>query len=248
MPNSIEGKVALVTGAAGVMGQAVVKVLLQAGATVAMVDLARKKLQELVSALGKQAIPVILDVTDPSAIETELDRLQDSVGGIDILVNNAGILSNNKSQSTTPEEWRKVIEINLNGMFYLSRAVIPGMKDKSWGRIVNVSSLAAQTGGLTAGTAYSTSKGGVISLTRSLAAENAPFGITANAIAPAYVKTPMVTEQLTEKERQGILKKIPVGRFCEPEEFAHVVLFLVSPLAGFIIGDVINLNGGLYFN
>jgi 3-oxoacyl-[acyl-carrier protein] reductase len=248
MPNSIEGKVALVTGAAGVMGQAVVKVLLQAGATVAMVDLARKKLQELVSALGKQAIPVILDVTDPSAIETELDRLQDSVGGIDILVNNAGILSNNKSQSTTPEEWRKVIEINLNGMFYLSRAVIPGMKDKSWGRIVNVSSLAAQTGGLTAGTAYSTSKGGVISLTRSLAAENAPFGITANAIAPAYVKTPMVTEQLTEKERQGILKKIPVGRFCEPEEFAHVVLFLVSPLAGFITGDVINLNGGLYFN
>lgn len=230
------------------MGQAVVKVLLQAGATVAMVDLARKKLQELVSALGKQAIPVILDVTDPSAIETELDRLQDSVGGIDILVNNAGILSNNKSQSTTPEEWRKVIEINLNGMFYLSRAVIPGMKDKSWGRIVNVSSLAAQTGGLTAGTAYSTSKGGVISLTRSLAAENAPFGITANAIAPAYVKTPMVTEQLTEKERQGILKKIPVGRFCEPEEFAHVVLFLVSPLAGFITGDVINLNGGLYFN
>jgi 3-oxoacyl-[acyl-carrier protein] reductase len=248
MPNSIEGKVAMVTGAAGAMGRAVVRALLQAGAMVVMVDLTRKRLQELAFALGKQAIPVVLDVTDPSAIETELDRLQDFVGGIDILVNNAGILSNNKSQSTTPEEWRKVIEINLNGMFYLSRAVIPGMKDKSWGRIVNVSSLAAQTGGLTAGTAYSTSKGGVISLTRSLAAENAPFGITANAIAPAYVKTPMVTEQLTEKERQGILKKIPVGRFCEPEEFAHVVFFLVSPLAGFITGDVINLNGGLYFN
>ena len=88
----------------------------------------------------------------------------------------------------------------------------------------------------------------MISLTRSLAAETAPFGITANAVAPAYVKTPMVSEQLTEEERQEILKKIPVGRFCEPEEFAHVVLFLVSPLAGFITGDVINLNGGLYFN
>jgi 3-oxoacyl-[acyl-carrier protein] reductase len=246
--NSIKGKVAAVTGAAGVMGRAAVRALLQEGATVVMVDLAREQLQVLASVFGKPAVPLVLDVTDPQAIERELQHLRDTLGGVDILVNNAGILSNNKSQSTTPEEWRKVVEINLNGMFYLSRAIIPGMKEKGWGRIVNVSSLAAQTGGLTAGTAYSASKGGVISLTRSLAAETAPFGITANAIAPAYVKTPMVTEQLSEEERQGILRKIPVGRFCEPEEFAHVVLFLISPLAGFITGDVINLNGGLYFN
>jgi 3-oxoacyl-[acyl-carrier protein] reductase len=154
---------------------------------------------------------------------------------VDILINNAGILSNNKSQATTPEEWRNVMAINLGGMFYLARAVIPGMKAKGRGRIVDVSSQAAP-------------KGGVISLIRSPALETAPFGITVNAIAPAYVKTPMISEQLTEEERQGVLKKIPVGRFCEPEEFAHVVLFLVSPLAGFITGDLINLNGGLYFN
>jgi len=248
MPNSIEGKTALVTGAAGVMGQAVLRALLAEGATVVMVDLAEKRLQDLARALGARAVPAVFDVTDPPAIERELGRLKASIGTVDILVNNAGILSNNKSQTTTPEEWRKVVEINLGGMFYLSRAVIPGMKAKGWGRIVNVSSLAAQTGGLTAGTAYAASKGGVISLTRSLAAETAPLGITVNAIAPAYVKTPMITEQLTEEERQGVLRKIPVGRFCEPEEFAHVVLFLVSPLAGFITGDVINLNGGLYFN
>ncbi len=248
MPNSIEGKTALVTGAAGVMGRAVVRALLEETATVVMVDLARKQLQEMASAFGEKAVPVVLDVTDPQAIERELERLWDSVGSVDILVNNAGILSKNKSQTTTPEEWRKVVEINLNGMFYISRAVIPGMQGKGWGRIVNVSSLAAQTGGLTAGTAYAASKGGVIALTRSLAAETAPYGITANAIAPAYVKTPMVTEQLTEVERRAILEKIPVGRFCEAEEFAHVVLFLASPMAGFITGDVINLNGGLYFN
>jgi len=248
MPNSIEGKTALVTGAAGVMGLAVVKALLAEGASVAMVDVAEKRLRELSCELGPKAVPAAFDVTDPSAIQRELARLEAGVGAVDILVNNAGILSNNKSQSTTPDEWRRVMEINLGGMFYLSRAVIPGMKARRWGRIVNVSSLAAQTGGLTAGTAYAASKGGVISLTRSLAAETAAFGITANAIAPAYVKTPMITEQLTEEQRQGILSKIPVGRFCEPEEFAHVVLFQASPLAGFITGDVINLNGGLYFN
>jgi 3-oxoacyl-[acyl-carrier protein] reductase len=248
MPGSIEGKTALVTGAAGVMGLAVVKALLAEGATVVMVDLSEERLRELSRGLSPRAVPGAFDITDPAAIAGELARLEAQVGTVDILVNNAGILSNNKSQATTPEEWRRVLEVNLGGMFYLSRAVIPGMMAKRWGRIVNISSLAAQTGGLTAGTAYAASKGGVISLTRSLAAETAAFGITANAIAPAYVRTPMVTEQLTDEQRQAILSKIPVGRFCEPEEFAHVVLFLVSPMSGFITGDLINLNGGLYFS
>jgi 3-oxoacyl-[acyl-carrier protein] reductase len=248
MPSSIERKVALVTGAAGVMGSAVVKALLEEGATVIMADLAESRLRELASGLGGRAVPAVFDVTDPGAIERQLERLRESTGTIDILVNNAGILSNNKSQATTPEEWRRVLEVNLSGMFYLSRALIPDMKAKRWGRIVNVSSVAAYTGGITAGTAYAASKGGVISLTFSLAAETAPFGITVNAIAPAYVKTPMITEQLSEKERQAVLSKIPVGRFCEPEEFAHVVRFLVSPLAGFITGEVVDLNGGLYFS
>jgi len=230
------------------MGSAVVRALLEEGAAVIMADLAEDRLRELASALGRRAVPAVFDVTDPRAIERQLARLKESSGSVDILVNNAGILSNNKSQTTTPEEWRKVLEVNLSGMFYLSRALIPDMKARRWGRIVNVSSLAAQTGGITAGTAYAASKGGVLSLTFSLAAETAPFGITVNAVAPAYVKTPMIMEQLSEAERQAVLSKIPVGRFCEPEEFAHVVRFLVSPLAGFITGEVVNLNGGLYFS
>ena len=117
-----------------------------------------------------------------------------------------------------------------------------------WGRIVNVGSLASKTGGLTVGTAYSGSKGALAALTISLARELAEHGVTANAVAPACVKTPMLTEQLTEAQRQALLQQIPVRRFCEPEEFAHVVCFLVSPLSGFITGEVIDLNGGLHMD
>ena len=245
---NLEGKTALVTGAAGVMGLAATRALLREGAVVIMADVSRERLAGLARELGDRAVQAVFDVTDPVAIDREMKRLEGSAGGVDILVNNAGILTTHKSETTTPEEWRRVLEINLGGIFFMSRAVIPGMKARGWGRIINVSSMAAQTGGINAGTAYAASKGGVISLTRSLAVETAAFGITANAIAPAYVRTPMITEQFSEEQRRAVLARIPVGRFCEPEEFAHVVCFLASPLSGFITGDVININGGLYFN
>ena len=181
------------------------------------------------------------DLSDPEAVE----RTMREIGEVDILVNNAGILSNHKAEATTPEEWRQVMAANLDSAFLVSRQVIPGMKARGWGRIVNTCSLAAKTGGLTAGTAYAASKGALTSLTFSLARELAPHGVTVNGISPAYVKTPMVTEGLTEAQRQALLAQIPVGRFCEPEEFAHVVRFLVSPLAGFITGEIVDLNGGL---
>jgi 3-oxoacyl-[acyl-carrier protein] reductase len=181
------------------------------------------------------------DVRDAAAVK----RVIEEIGPVDVLVNNAGILSNHKAEATTPEEWREVLAANLDGAFYLSREVIPGMKARRWGRIVNTCSLAAKTGGLTAGTAYAASKGALTSLTFSLARELAAFGVTVNGIAPAYVRTPMVTEQLTAAQREALLAQIPVGRFCEPEEFAHVVRFLVSPLAGFITGEIVDVNGGL---
>ena len=140
------------------------------------------------------------------------------------------------------------MSVNVDGAFYWSRAVLPSMKKRAWGRIVNICSLAAKTGGLTAGTAYATSKGAMTSLTFSLARETAAQGVTVNGVSPAYVKTPMVTEQLTEAQRRQLLSQIPVGRFCEPEEFAHAVRFLVSPLAGFITGEILDVNGGLHMD
>jgi 3-oxoacyl-[acyl-carrier protein] reductase len=223
----LKGKTAVVTGAAGTMGRAVVSFLQQDGLNVVGLDL--------------RGDCVHCDISDPAAVAAALKK----IGRVDVLVNNAGILSNNKSEATTPGEWRAVLAANLDGAFYLAREVIPGMKARRWGRIVNTCSLAAKTGGLTAGTAYAVSKGALTSLTFSLARELAPFGVTVNGISPAYVRTPMVTEQLTEAQRQALIAQIPVGRFCEPEEFAHVVRFLVSPLAGFITGEIVDLNGGL---
>jgi 3-oxoacyl-[acyl-carrier protein] reductase len=227
LKTELKGKTAVVTGAAGTMGRAVVDCLSRDGLTVHGLDV--------------KGDCIRCDISDPAAVK----RTIKDIGPVDVLVNNAGILSNNKVEATTPEEWRKVLAANLDGAFYLSREVIPGMKARRWGRIVNTCSLAAKTGGLTAGTAYAVSKGALTSLTFSLARELAPFGVTVNGISPAYVKTPMVTEQLTEAQRQALIAQIPVGRFCEPEEFAHVVRFLVSPLAGFITGEIVDLNGGL---
>lgn len=229
MRTELKGRTAVVTGAAGTMGRAVAKALAADGLRVVGVDV--KPVRGC----------IVCDISDPRAVAQALR----AIGRVDVLVNNAGILSNNKAEATTPEEWRRVLAANLDGAFYLSRLVIPGMKKRRWGRIVNTCSLAAKTGGLTAGTAYSTSKGALTSLTFSLARELAPFGVTVNGISPAYVRTPMVTRQLTAAQRKAVLARIPVGRFCEPEEFAHVVSFLVHPLAGFITGEIVDLNGGV---
>ncbi len=245
MTETLDGKRALVTGAAGVLGAAISAALIEAGLKVVMLDVAEDRLQEVAIGLGPAARPLALDISDPRAVAAACDRIRAEQGEIDVLVNNAGILSNNKAAETAPEEWRRVMAVNLDGAFYLAREWLPAMKAKGWGRIVNICSLASKTGGLTAGTAYSTSKGGLTALTLSLARESAAAGVTVNGIAPAYIKTPMVTDQLTEAQRQKLLSEIPVGRFCDAEEVAHVVSFLVSPLSGFITGEIIDINGGL---
>jgi 3-oxoacyl-[acyl-carrier protein] reductase len=241
-----KGKVALVTGAAGGLGLATSKALLEDGFTVAMADLNAQKLEALSRPLGAHAVAV--DVSDQLQVEAAFRRIEEELGPVDVLVNNAGILSNNKIDATTAEEWHKVLAVNLDSAFYLSKLALPGMKARRWGRIVNTCSFAMKSGGLTAGTAYTVSKGALQALTFSLARECASHGVTVNGIAPAHVRTAMVTEQLTEEQRQRLVAQIPVGRFCEPEEFAHCVRFFVSPLAGFITGEILDLNGGLQFD
>jgi len=241
----LQDRLALVTGAAGTMGRAVVAALLADGCRVAMVDRAAAPLQALEGEHGARVAGFVCDISDPEAVAATHASVRERFGEIDVLVNNAGILSNNKIEATTVTEWRAVLAANLDGALFWAQAVVPAMKARRWGRIVNTSSLAAKTGGLTAGTAYSVSKGALGALTFSLARELAGHGVTCNAIAPAYVRTPMVTEQLSEAQRQALLAQIPVGRFCEPEEFAHVVRFLAAPLSGFITGEIIDLNGGL---
>ncbi len=248
MDITLNDKVVLVTGAAGPMGTAVARKMISRGCTVAMLDINSEALRKTADELGEKALPFVADITDFAEVGSAYADIEKHLGGVDILVNNAGILSNNKALETSPQEWNNVMAVNLDGAFYLSQRVIPYMKSKGWGRIINTCSLAAKTGGITAGTAYTTSKGALTSLTFSLARELAGAGITVNGISPASVKTPMIAEQLNEEQRQELLKQIPVGRFCETEEFAHVVAFLAHPLSGFITGEIIDINGGLHFD
>lgn len=241
-------KLALVTGAAGVLGLAISRALVADGYRVIMVDLNQTEIERLAEDIGDSAIPLALDISAADKVKAASDMIKKAYGSVSVLVNNAGLLSNSKISDTDDDEWRRLLSVNLDGAFYLCREWLAGMKKQQWGRIVNISSLAMKTGGLTAGTSYTASKGGLTALTLSIAREAAPYGVTANGVAPAYIKTPMITDFLDQEQQQTLLEQIPVGRFCEAEEVAHVVKFLVSPLSGFITGEIIDINGGLHMD
>ena len=245
----MDGKrLSVVTGAGGVLGAAISRRLADEGHRVLMLDIADDRLDAAARGIGDAAWPLAADVADPADVERACEAIRNQHGSVDTLVNNAGLLSNHKAQDTPPEEWRRLMSVNLDGAFHLSRTLLPGMRARGFGRVVNVCSLAMKTGGLTAGTAYTASKGGLGALTLSLAREVAADGVTVNAVAPAYVRTPMVTEQLTGGQRRALLRQIPVGRFCEPEEVAELIAFLVSTHAGFITGEIVDINGGLHMD
>ena len=241
------GKTALVTGAAGAIGLATTAALAKQGAHVFMIDRDAEALAGATQELGAAVTPITLDLDDPEATVDALDRIV-ARRRIDILVNNAGILTNTKLAGTTLDQWQQVQRINLQAALLMSQRVVDGMSAAGWGRIINVTSYAAKCGGLTAGTAYTVSKSAMIGLTFSVAKEFADKGITVNAVAPAYVMSPMVAEKLTDRQRAELLKLIPVCRFCDPAEVAHAIAFLASPKAGFITGEVLDMNGGLQFD
>ena len=242
----MKGKTALVTGVAGAIGGAVCRFLAEDGLRLVLVDVDEVGVRRLADETESYVLP--LDVSEYEAVVSGCEKAFAEFGHADVLVNVAGILSNNKLLETDPAEWKRIHAVNLEGPFYLTQLTVPHMKREGWGRIVNISSYAWKSGGLTSGTAYSSSKAGMVGLTFTVAKEVAEFGVTVNGIAPAYVMSPMVMDQLTEEQRQELLKLIPVRRFSEPDEVAHAVRFLVSPLAAFITGEIIDMNGGFQFD
>lgn len=242
----IADQVVLVTGANAGMGLATVHAFLAAGYRVAATDIDTSTLMRLED--NTRLLCVAMDVSSPESVDAACGAVERHWGRIDVCVNNAGILQYANCEQTTPELWHRVLRVNLDGVFHVSQRAVRGMKQRGFGRIVNVASFAAKTGGLSPMPSYAASKGGVVSLTYSFAREYAPFGVTCNAIAPTFVKTQMVTEQVSPERQVELQKMIPVGRFCEPAEFAHCVLFLAHPMSGFITGEVLDLNGGLQFD
>lgn len=244
----LEGKTALVTGAAGGIGAAVCTELSKQSAQIIAMDLERSSLEALLHGLAGPGVAAVCDIAKRDQVVAGCQQAFAELAPADILVNCAGVLSNAKLAAVDEREWRRVMDINVDGSLYTTQQVVPHMLRQGWGRIVNLASWAWKSGGLTAGTAYTASKGAVVSLTFSVAREFAGQGITANAIAPCYVMSPMVTEGLSETQRLALLEQLPVGRFCEPLEVAHAVSFFVSPRAGFITGEVLDMNGGLQFD
>lgn len=225
------------------------RMLLEEGFKVVIHDTDEKALTNLLTELGdlvneQQCYPICFDPCNQESVMKAIEKIQKDFHPVYILINNNGIPSRTTTLQTTMDEWKQSFEQNVDSAFLISKAILPGMKKRKWGRIVNTCSIAGKTGGFTTGISYSTTKGALQSFTYALARECAKDGITANGIAPAYLRTP--TLEAYPKEMLKTLKNyIPVGRFLEADEYAHTVKFLISPLAGFVCGEIIDLNGGL---
>jgi len=246
---SLQGKVALVTGATRGIGRAIALSLGEQGATVIGTATSEKgatTISEYLQAAGIQGKGLVLNVTEENAIDETVTAIEAEFAAPDILVNNAGITRDNLLMRMKDEEWDDIINTNLTPIFKLSKRCVRAMTKARWGRIINITSVVGVMGN--AGqTNYAAAKAGVIGFSKSLAREVGARGITVNSVAPGFIDTDM-TSGLPEAHKTALLEQVPVKRLGEAEEIAAAVSFLASPLAGYITGETLHVNGGMYMN
>jgi NAD(P)-dependent dehydrogenase (short-subunit alcohol dehydrogenase family) len=229
------GRVALVTGAASGIGAAVARRLLAEGARVASFDLSAEAPEEVLAIAG--------DVSRSADVDAAVARVEDELGRIDVLVCSAGVPGDSLRTVDVPdEEWRRVMGINADGVFYCNRAVLPGMVERGYGRIVNVASIAGKEGNPMAG-AYSASKAAVIGMTKAIGKDVARTGVLVNCVAPAVIETPIL-DGITQEHIDYMVERIPMGRMGEPEEVAALVCWLASDECSFSTGATYDISGG----
>jgi gluconate 5-dehydrogenase len=243
----LTGKLALVTGGGSGLGLAIARGLAGAGARVVLNGRNRDKLEAAAAAMNGARLAAevaAFDVADPDAVRTGVAAVEKAFGAVDILVNNAGIQHRAPIVDFSDADWRRLMATNLDAPFYMARAVIPAMQAKRAGKIVNIASLASTLARPTT-VPYQTSKGGIAMLTRGLAVELAPHDIQVNAIAPGFFRTEMNTALTANPEFSGwVERRTPAGRWAEPEELAGAAVFLASPAARFVTGQILYVDGG----
>ncbi len=242
-------KVALVTGAAAGIGAACAKRLAEDGMAVAVLDIDKDRCAETVSAIkdtGGTAVALGADVSDRTQVQAALAECREALGPVTVLVNNAGVTDFTPFEEMTDERWDFIYAVNVRGPFIMTQEVLPDMKAAQWGRIVNISSSSAQTGASSM-VPYSSSKGAIVTMTRSLAQEFGPFGITVNNIPPGSVMNTIMSEANKTRfpiDPAEMIKTMPARRLGEPEDIAHACSFLCSEGASYVTGQTLGVNGG----
>ena len=246
MDLGLQGKVAIVTGSARGLGAAMVRRLAEEGAKVVVTDIQAEGAQATVSALrddGFEAHCIVADITKAADVQRLVDETITTFGGVHVLVNNAGLPRDKYLVKMSEDDWDIVMNVMLKGAFLATRAVMPHFIGQGWGRVINISSR-AHLGNATQAN-YSAAKAGLIGMAKALSHEEGRYGITVNCVAPGFIDTDM-THSLPETQKAALLAQIPVGRLGQAAEIAHAVAFLASPLAGYVTGTELHVNGGMY--
>ncbi|MFD1254270.1 3-oxoacyl-[acyl-carrier-protein] reductase FabG [Devosia equisanguinis] len=242
----LKGKVALVTGAGRGIGNAVARGLAKRGATLAVNDLDGNTAAAAAAEIGNGAIAVAGDVSDEAVVKSMIETTLTKLGRIDILVNNAGIDRAASIVDISVDEWDRFIAVNLRSVFLCSRTVLPHMRERGSGSIVNLSSIVGRQGALNGGIHYATTKAGILGFTRTLARQTATQGITVNAVAPGVIDTDLIRENVTPEARDRLTSAIPKQRLGETDEVANAIAFLASEEARYITGATLDVNGGFW--